>query len=80
MKSQKDKSVKAKVVVRLDDDADGDNTIILYRGGKTGLAFRSPSHRVLRESAQQRCGGEAALSGAPASAAVSSPQQQGGSR
>lgn len=76
MKNQKDLGVKATVVVRL-EDSDGEQTIVLYRGGKTGLAFRSPSHRVLKEAARQRGGGDAAAtSGAPASAAMT--HQQGG--
>jgi uncharacterized protein YjbJ (UPF0337 family) len=59
MKHLKFKGVKQTVVVRTGED-DGRNTVVLYRGGKTGLAFRTPDHRVFREAAQQsrerRCG------------------------
>ena len=75
MKNHKDHGVKATVVVRL-DDSDGEQTVVLYRGGRTGLAFRSPSHRVLKEAARQRGGDAAATSGALASAAMT--HQQGG--
>ncbi|MCS6288772.1 MAG: hypothetical protein H8K10_07315 [Nitrospira sp.] len=77
MKLLKSKGVKQKVVVSIGED-DGGNTVVLYRGGKTGLAFRTPDHRVFREAAQQRRSGDAATSVPPASAAVTS--QQGGSR
>ena len=77
MKQPKEFGVKAKVVVTFSEQAD-DNTIVLYRGRKTGLAFRSPSHRVLKIAARQRNRGEAAASGAQASAAVT--HQQGGLR
>ena len=77
MKHLKFKGVKQTVVVRTGED-DGGNTIVLYRGGKTGLAFRTPDHRVFREAAQQRRSGDAATSASPASAAVT--LQQGGSR
>ena len=77
MKHMKSKGVKQKVVVSIGED-DGGNTIVLYRDGKTGLAYRIPDHRVFREAAQQRCSGDAATSVPPASAAVTS--QQGGSR
>ncbi len=75
MRNQKDQGVKAKVVVTL-GESDGEPNIVLYRRGKTGLAFRSPSHRVLKEAARHRAKGVAASSGAPASAAVT--HQQGG--
>ena len=75
MKHQKDYGVKAKVVVTLRESAD-ENTVVLYRGGKTGLAFRSLSHRVLRDAARQRSRGDATSSSAQASAAVTF--QQGG--
>lgn len=77
MKPLKPKGVKQKVVVTIDGD-DGTSTIVLYRGGRTGLAFRTPDHRVFREAAQQHQGDGAATSASPASAAVTS--QQGGSR
>ena len=73
----KDHGVRAKVVVTLGEDA-GQETVVLYRGGKTGLAFRSPSHQVLREAARQRSRGDAASSGAQASAAMIN--HYGGSR
>lgn len=75
MKRQKEQGVKAKVVVTLTESAD-ENRVVLYRGGKTGLAFRSPSHRVLKSVVRQRGRGEAAVSGAQASAAAI--HQQGG--
>jgi len=77
MKHQKSKGVKQTVVVKTGED-DGRKTIVLYRGGKTGLAFRTPDHRVFRGAAQQRRGGDAAASAPPASAAAT--LQQGGSR
>ena len=77
MKHLKFKGVKQTVVVRTGED-DGRNTVVLYRGGKTGLAFRTPDHRVFREAAQQRRSGDATTSVPSASAAVTS--QQGGSR
>ena len=77
MKHLKFKGVKQTVVVRTGED-DGRNTVVLYRGGKTGLAFRTPDHRVFREATQQRRSGDAATSASPASAAVT--LQQGGSR
>ena len=77
MKHQKSKGVKQTVVVKTGED-DGRKTIVLYRGGKTGLAFRTPDHRVFREAAQQRRGGDGAASAPPASAAAT--LQQGGSR
>ena len=77
MKHLKSKGVKQKVVVSIGED-DGGNTIVLYRDGKTGLAYRIPDHRVFREAAQQSRGGDAAISASPASAAMTS--QQGGSR
>jgi hypothetical protein len=52
MKHLKFKGVKQTVVVRTGED-DGRNTVVLYRGGRTGLAFRTPDHRVFREAAQQ---------------------------
>ena len=76
MKPLKSKGVKQKVVVTIDEH-DGTSTVVLYRGGRTGLAFRTPDHRVFREAAQQRRGGDAAISASPASAAMTS--QQGGS-
>lgn len=78
MKLLKSKGVKQKVVVSV-GEADGRNTIVLYRGGKTGLAFSTPDHRVFRDVAQQRRSADAATSAPPASAAAIS-QQQGGSR
>ena len=77
MKHLKSKGVKQTVVVRTGEEDDR-NTVVLYRGGKTGLAFRTPDHRVFREAAQQRRSVDAAISAPPASAAVTS--QQGGSR
>ncbi|HAN49088.1 MAG TPA: hypothetical protein DCQ20_09485 [Nitrospira sp.] len=77
MKPLKSKGVKQKVVVTIDEH-DGTSTVVLYRGGRTGLAFRTPDHRVFREAAQQSRGGDAAISASPASAAMTS--QQGGSR
>ncbi len=77
MRNQKDQRVKAKVIVTL-GESDGAETIVLYRGGKTGLAFRSPSHRVLKEAARHRGKGDAASPVTPASAPVT--HQQGGSR
>lgn len=68
----KHSGVKAKVVVTVSESTDG-NTVVLYRGGKTGLAFRSPSHRVLKDAARQRSRG-----GAVSSAAMT--YQQGGSQ
>lgn len=70
MRNQGDQGVKTKIVVTLGEH-DGEQPVILYRGGKTGLAFRSPSHRVLKESARRhRRNGDAASSVAPASAAM----------
>ena len=77
MKPLKSKGVKQKVVVTIDEH-DGTSTVVLYRGGRTGLAFRTPDHRVFREAAQQSRGGDAEISASPASAAMTS--QQGGSR
>ena len=77
MKHLKFKGVKQTVVVRTGED-DGRNTVVLYRGGQTGLAFRTPDHRVFREAAQQRRSGDAATAAPPAAAAVT--LQQGGSR
>lgn len=74
---QKDHGVRTKIVVTLGEN-DEENTVVLYRGGKTGLAFRSPSHRVLKEAARQRSRGDAASSGAQASAAMI--HHYGGSR
>ena len=76
MRNLRDPGVKAKVIVNLQES--GGETIILYRGGKTGLAFRSPSHRVLKEAARHRGNGDTASAVAPATAAVF--HQQGGSR
>ncbi len=77
MKHLKEQGVKAKVVVTLTEGADeDDNCVVLYRGGKNGLAFRSPSHRVLKSAVRQRGRGEAAVSGGQASAAAI--HQQGG--
>ena len=67
MKHLKFKGVKQTVVVRTGED-DGRNTVVLYRGGRTGLAFRTPDHRVFREAAQQSRGGDAADTTARASA------------
>ncbi|MCW5798620.1 MAG: hypothetical protein KIT40_08980 [Nitrospira sp.] len=77
MKHQKDYGVRTKIVVTVGGSAE-ENTVVLYRGGKNGLAFRSPSHRVLKDTARQRSLGEAASSGAQASAAMTS--QHGGAR
>ncbi len=77
MKHQKDQKVRAKVILTLGESAE-EQTVVLYRGGKTGLAFRSPSHRVLKDATRQRSRGDAASSGAQASAAII--HQQGGSR
>ena len=74
---QKDHGVRAKIVVTFGENTE-ENPVVLYRGGKNGLAFRSPSHRVLREAARQRSRGDAASSGAQASAAMI--HQYGGSR
>lgn len=77
MKPEKAKGVKARVVVRVVEEKAAQE-IILYRGGKMGLAFRSPAHRVFKQAALQRRGGDAATQGTSASAAVS--QHQGGSQ
>ena len=77
MKPEKAKGVKARVVVRVVEEKAAQE-ITLYRGGKMGLAFRSPAHRVFKQAALQRRGGDAAKQQPPASAAVS--QQQGGSQ
>ncbi len=76
MRNQKDQRVKAKIIVTL-GESDGAETIVLYRGGKTGLASRSPSHRVLKEAARHRGKGDAASSVAPTSAAVDSSTRGG---
>lgn len=76
MKFQKTHGVRAKVIVTAGESAEGP-TVVLYRGGKTGLAFRTPSHRVLRDAARQKSRGDAASAGAQASAAI---HQYGGSR
>lgn len=77
MKHLKEQGVKAKVVVTLTERTDEDaDTVVLYRGGRNGLAFRSPSHRVLRHAVRVRGRGDAAVSGAQASAAAL--HQQGG--
>lgn len=68
----KHSGVKAKVIVIVRESADG-STVVLYRGGKNGLAFRSPFQRVLRDAARQRSRG-----GAIPSAART--HQQGGSQ
>lgn len=78
MKHQRDPGVKAKVVVTLSESAEH-APVVLYRGGKTGLAFRSPSHRVLKDAAWHRSHGDAASFGAQASAAMVI-HQHGGSR
>lgn len=77
MKIRKADGVKATVVVTVGDDGQ-DTTIVLYRGGKTGLAFRSPAHRILQEAGRARRTGDATCSGASASAAI--PSQQGGAQ
>ncbi|CAE6727858.1 MAG: hypothetical protein H8K06_15730 [Nitrospira sp.] len=77
MKIRTANGIKSKVVVSVGDEQ-GDATIVLYRGGRTGLAFRSPAHRILKDAARTRRTGEAMLSVASASAAISS--QQGGSQ
>ena len=77
MKPLKPKGVRQTVVVST-GEGNGNSTVVLYRGGRTGLAFRTPDHRVFREADQQRRSGDAATSATPASAAVIS--QQGGSR
>ena len=76
MKHQKDHGVRARVIVSVGENAE-EPTVVLYRGGKTGLAFRSPYHRVLREAARQKGRGDAASAGAQASAAI---HQHGGLR
>ncbi len=77
MKIRTGNGVKSKVVVSVGDEH-GDATIVLYRGGRTGLAFRSPAHRILKDAARARRRGEAMHSLASASAAI--PSQQGGSQ
>ncbi len=77
MKIRRVDGVKSKVVVTVAEEH-GHTTIVLYRGGKTGLAFRSPGHRILKDAARARRMGEATISGASASAAI--PSQQGGSQ
>lgn len=75
MRHQRESGVKAKVVVTLRESAE-ENTVVLYRGGRNGLAFRSPSHRLLKDAARLRSRQEGAFVGAQASAAVTF--QQGG--
>ncbi len=75
MRHQRESGVKAKVVVTLRESAE-ENTVVLYRGGRNGLAFRSPSHRLLKDAARLRSREEGAFVGAQASAAVTF--QQGG--
>jgi hypothetical protein len=77
MKPEKAKGIKGRVVVKVESDQDKEN-VTLYRGGKMGLAFRSPAHRVLKKSAQQLRGADAARDRTLASAAVS--HSQGGSQ
>lgn len=77
MKPEKPKGVKGRVVVTVNNEETA-GEVTLYRGGKMGLAFRSPAHRVFKQAARQRRGGDAATQGTSASAAVS--QQQGGSQ
>jgi len=77
MKIRKHDGITAKVVVTVIDE-DGESTVILYRGGKTGLAFRSPTHRILKDAARARRTGDATPPGGSASAAI--PSQQGGSQ
>lgn len=67
--------VKGRVIVTVADER-GEQTVILYRGGKNGLAFRTPAHRVLNQTAQQRRAGGLAAS-SPASAAASLHHQGG---
>ncbi|MBS0170684.1 MAG: hypothetical protein JSR62_10055 [Nitrospira sp.] len=78
MKLRKPDGIKAKVVVTVGDGDQGDSTVVLYRGGKTGLAFRSPVHRLLLDNTRMRRAEDATSSGASASAAK--PFQQGGSQ
>jgi len=77
MTIRKHDGITAKVVVTVIGE-DGESTVILYRGGKTGLAFRSPAHRMFTDAVRARRTSEATASGACASAAK--PFQQGGSR
>ncbi|MGC3974447.1 MAG: hypothetical protein QM771_08720 [Nitrospira sp.] len=77
MKHQKDHGVRAKIVVTFGENAE-ENTVVLYRRGKNGLAFRSPTHQVLRGAVGQGSRGQAASSGAQASAAMT--HQHGGSQ
>jgi hypothetical protein len=77
MKPEKARGIKGRIVVTLDGEHDQED-VTLYRGGKTGLAFRSPAHRVLKQSAQQLRGAEAAKHRTLASAAGS--YSQGGSQ
>lgn len=75
MRHQREAGVKAKVVVTL-RESDEENTVVLYRGGRNGLAFRFPSHRLLKDAVRHRSREEGAFVGAQASAAVT--HQQGG--
>ncbi len=77
MKIRKAEGVKATVIVTVGNDGQN-STTVLYRGGKTGLAFRSSAHRILQEAGRARRAAHATLSGAFASAAI--PSQQGGSQ
>lgn len=78
MKIRKPEGIKAKVVVTVGDQQDGQATVVLYRGGKTGLAFRSPAHRILQDPTRTRRAGDA--TGAGASASAARPFQQRGSQ
>jgi len=77
MKPEKARGIKGRIVVTVNGEHDQED-VTLYRGGKTGLAFRSPAHRVLKHSAQQVRGADAAKYRVLASAAVS--HRQGGSQ
>lgn len=78
MKIRKPEGIKARVVVTVGDEQDANATVVLYRGGKTGLAFRSPAHRILQGTTRMRRAGDA--TGAGASASATKPIQQGGSQ
>jgi|GEM_PF-42767 len=76
MKIRKVDGVKAKVVVTVGDD-DGESTIILYRGGKTGLAFRPPANRILKDAARSSRTVDATHADASVSAALPHQPRRG---
>lgn len=77
MKSEKTKGIKARVVVRIGDEGEKvAREIILYRGGKMGLAFRSPVHRVFTRAALLRRDGGTTKQ--PPSVPAAGSQGQGG--